>query len=144
MAKDVLTDCRPTIAIDLDGTLAEYKGWRGEGHIGKPIKNARWFCMQLKKEGWRIIIWTVRQDTATIKSWLLLHKIPFDAINVDFFYGSHRKVIAHIYLDDRGINFNGKFSEKLLQACNRFHSHYEKGGKKCQTRKKSLRKTSKT
>lgn len=25
------------IGVDLDGTLAEYHGWKGERHIGKPI-----------------------------------------------------------------------------------------------------------
>lgn len=25
------------VAVDLDGTLAEYGGWKGAGHIGKPI-----------------------------------------------------------------------------------------------------------
>lgn len=25
------------IGVDLDGTLAEYDGWHGESHIGKPI-----------------------------------------------------------------------------------------------------------
>ena len=28
------------IAIDLDGTLAEYDGWKGIDNIGKPIKGA--------------------------------------------------------------------------------------------------------
>lgn len=27
----------PWIAVDLDGTLAEYSGWQGELHIGAPI-----------------------------------------------------------------------------------------------------------
>lgn len=25
------------IGVDLDGTLAEYLGWQGMGHIGEPI-----------------------------------------------------------------------------------------------------------
>lgn len=29
---------RPWIGVDLDGTLAEYNGWVGPDHIGKPIK----------------------------------------------------------------------------------------------------------
>lgn len=27
----------PWIAVDLDGTLAEYDGWKGPGHIGRPV-----------------------------------------------------------------------------------------------------------
>ncbi len=29
---------RDWIGVDLDGTLAEYHGWKGVEHIGKPIK----------------------------------------------------------------------------------------------------------
>lgn len=25
------------IAVDLDGTLAEYDGWKGSAHIGNPV-----------------------------------------------------------------------------------------------------------
>ncbi len=28
---------KPWIGVDLDGTLAEWKGWKGIQHIGKPI-----------------------------------------------------------------------------------------------------------
>jgi hypothetical protein len=28
---------RGWIAVDLDGTLAQYDGWRGEAHIGDPV-----------------------------------------------------------------------------------------------------------
>lgn len=28
---------KPWIGVDLDGTLAEYHGWQGPNHIGKPI-----------------------------------------------------------------------------------------------------------
>jgi hypothetical protein len=35
------------IAVDLDGTLAEYKGWRGADHVGAPIRR-----MRLRVVGW--------------------------------------------------------------------------------------------
>jgi len=48
------------IGFDLDGTLAEYDGWQGVEHIGKPIKK---MCDQIKKlhsEGTEVKILTAR------------------------------------------------------------------------------------
>lgn len=50
------------IGVDLDGTLAKYDGWKGEGHIGEPIplmveRVKRWL-----KEGKRVKIVTARMN----------------------------------------------------------------------------------
>ncbi len=29
---------KPWIGVDFDGTLATYEGWKGEGHLGEPIR----------------------------------------------------------------------------------------------------------
>lgn len=52
------------IGVDLDGTLAEYHGWQGETHIGKPIpamvdRVKRWI-----KDGKDVRIFTARVSTA--------------------------------------------------------------------------------
>ena len=49
------------IGVDLDGTLAEYLGWQGMGHIGEPIapmveRVKAWLAQKygkLNKETWR-------------------------------------------------------------------------------------------
>lgn len=48
------------IGVDLDGTLAEYDGWKGENHIGRPIplmveRVKRWIA-----EGKEVKIFTAR------------------------------------------------------------------------------------
>ncbi len=48
------------IAVDLDGTLAEYHGWQGELHIGKPVP-----LMLDRVKGWQaagaeVVIFTAR------------------------------------------------------------------------------------
>ncbi len=48
------------IGVDLDGTLAEYDGWRGADHIGRPIgpmvdRVKKWLA-----EGKRVKIFTAR------------------------------------------------------------------------------------
>jgi hypothetical protein len=49
-----------TIAVDLDGTLAKYDGWKGIEHIGEPItpmvERVRFWCL----EGRKVVIFTAR------------------------------------------------------------------------------------
>lgn len=48
------------IGVDLDGTLAEYNGWQGENHIGKPIPLMVERVRQWIKEGKDVRIFTAR------------------------------------------------------------------------------------
>jgi len=48
------------IGVDLDGTLAEYHGWKGAGHIGKPIPKMLERVKQWLKEGRDVRIFTAR------------------------------------------------------------------------------------
>jgi hypothetical protein len=67
------------IGVDLDGTLAEYDGWKGAGHIGAPIplmvdRVKRWLA-----EGRLVKIFTARVWDAepviakTISDWCEKH-----------------------------------------------------------------------
>lgn len=50
-----------TVAIDLDGTLAYYKGWNGEHTpIGRPLEGALELSNKLIEAGHKIIIHTTR------------------------------------------------------------------------------------
>ena len=69
------------IAVDLDGTLAEYDEWRGPEHIGKPIPKMVSRVMHWLAQGKTVKIFTARvsmgQDvdgsvTKTIQDWLEL------------------------------------------------------------------------
>lgn len=99
---------RPNIlALDLDGTLLSYDGYH-EGVFGTPFKGMVEQLHILKKSGWVIVIWTCRQDTPELRHHLDFHEIPYDHINKHpWDLGRSRKMGADIYLDDRGLQFNG-------------------------------------
>jgi hypothetical protein len=105
-----------TICIDLDGTIAQYTEWQGEDHFGDPIPGVQAALRQLKEGGWTIIVYTTRAARCKIEAYLLEHEIPFDYINEnpnqppDAVGG---KLFAHVYVDDRGLRFNGDWEQTL-------------------------------
>lgn len=76
------------LAVDLDGTLAYYDGWKGIGHIGDPIKSVADALHIRKKSGWGIAIFTARVSDPSeaieaerqIWAWLAKHHIDVDGI----------------------------------------------------------------
>jgi hypothetical protein len=63
----------PVVAIDLDGTLAEYDGWKGPRHIGEPRPYSIWALKCFKDNGWEVEIFTSRQHPEPIRQWLDKH-----------------------------------------------------------------------
>lgn len=65
------------IGVDLDGTLAEYHGWRGPDHIGDPILAMATRMWEWLKEGRDVRIFTARacvpDQVPPIKEWCLKH-----------------------------------------------------------------------
>ena len=97
-----------TICIDFDGVIHDYsKGWQGEDVFGQMIPNADTGTATLKKNGWTIIIFTTRKKTAKIgKSGWQENNISYDHINAKTRINRNiqaAKIIADVYLDDRGI-----------------------------------------
>lgn len=78
MAMDHHGHSKKWLAVDLDGTLAHYDGWKGADHIGAPVKGIMDKLIQRHKEGWGIAIFTARvsvpheadQAEKTIWAWL--------------------------------------------------------------------------
>ena len=94
------------IGVDLDGTLAEYNGWKGVDHIGPPITKMREFVLDLLAKGVDVRIMTARvgrqkqpQDAVhavqAIRAWCVKHlgrELPI----------THEKDFAMVWLyDDR-------------------------------------------
>lgn len=50
------------IAVDLDGTLAEYHGWQGPNHIGAPISLMVSRVKNWVESGFTVVIFTARID----------------------------------------------------------------------------------
>lgn len=99
-----------TIAIDLDGTLAYYSGWKGIDHIGDPLPGSRRLVGFLLAEGYKVVIYTTRTNPEVnggtaeelakpIYAWLTKH--GFDQrVTVAL----HGKPIAVMYIDDRAFD----------------------------------------
>lgn len=94
---------RKTAVIDLDGVLAEYGGWKGSEHFGKPVQYAKDALTELRVWGWRIIVWTTRGNAAAVALYLENNRIPFDVVNSTAHNppGCSAKPIATVYIDDR-------------------------------------------
>jgi len=116
-------DTRKTIAVDFDGVIADYsEGFKGRGRFGMPIEGASKFLKKLRDDGWKIIIWTARDELGQVRQYLESNDIPFDHINdnPDQITNS-RKCVSDIYLDDRGVTFTGDW-EKAYQDVKGFVS----------------------
>lgn len=103
-----------TVAVDLDGVLAEYDGWEGLDDIGDPIEGAREFLDVLRSE-FDVVVYTTRLNpnpfdadeprasaercTQIVVGWLNRHDLPYD----DVFVGTG-KPIAVAYIDDRAVS----------------------------------------
>ncbi len=68
------------IGVDLDGTLAEYGGWNGVGHIGAPVPKMLARVQRWVAEGQEVKIFTARvsgtdgeEARKHIQNWLLCH-----------------------------------------------------------------------
>ncbi len=110
------------VAIDYDNTIVEKSDKLIE--IGKPKKGAIEAIKKLKDNGCYIIIWSGRNNKIinddellrrlylfVMKFTLDLYGIPYDEID----YGVEGKVVADVYLDDRGLEFKDNW-EEVVQA----------------------------
>lgn len=106
-----MSENEKTIAVDLDGVIFKYDGWKGIDYYGEPIEGVRKSLRYLKYSmGYRIEIYTNRLNKENNKGYsntqlrrkvaraLLKHKIPFDGIAL-------AKPLAEFYIDDRAIRF---------------------------------------
>ena len=103
-----MSEYAKTVAIDVDGVLAQYDGWKGPDVIGDPIPGARGFLEELNKRGFRIVIHTTRTRDfegtdhkarcAAVKKWLVKHNLPHHVLHTQI-----GKPIACAYVDDRAV-----------------------------------------
>jgi len=124
MAMDEKREGDRIVVVDLDGTLAEYDGWKGEwAPIGEPICdvngwNARDFMLALQRRGFQTIVYSSRGDVPAIVAWLQRHGIPYDAVNRSLtgFPGESAKPPAIAYVDDRAVRFAGNYQAALVRV----------------------------
>ena len=117
---------KKTVAIDFDGTLAQYQGWVDASHTLPPVPGAREFVAALMDEGYRVVVHTTRNPDV-VWEWLECHGFPglprtpeewaAPARPLDV---SRYKVPAMVYIDDRAHRFDGdwrKAREAIEQKC---------------------------
>lgn len=106
-----------TIAIDFDGTIYSYKsGWLGADKLpDPPVEGAKSALKELKNRGYRIVVFSHRAtDSAgkeAIKKWLDEQSIKVNEV-------TDIKPSAEVYIDDRGLKFEGDWSKTLNEAIN--------------------------
>ena len=65
------------IGVDLDGTLAQYGGWKGPDTIGEPVPLMKERVMKWLNEGAEVRIFTARaaipEQVAPVQAWCLRH-----------------------------------------------------------------------
>ena len=106
-----------TVAIDFDGVLNTYKGWKGEKVLYTPRKGVNEFLQKLH-EKYRVVIISTRKAN-DIAAWLY----EYDLLDlVDEI--TNKKIKAIAYIDDRAIPFDGDFN-KSLATLDKFKTHWE-------------------
>ena len=104
-----------TIAVDFDGVIAEYDGWKGTGVLGSPRRDVLDVLQTLFAEGWKIIIHTTR-GRQEISGYLIQHRIPHHEINQNSDYRTQgTKPVADVYWDDRAFCYSGDGKRDLEQ-----------------------------
>lgn len=110
-----MADKRKTVAIDLDGVLLKYDGWKGVEHFGEPIEGAVEFTKRLHRK-YRVVIHTCRvnqdnlydensvrcqtisQLTSLVSSCLEAYGFAWDDI-----WMGRGKPMATAYIDDKAL-----------------------------------------
>jgi adenylylsulfate kinase len=112
------------IAVDFDGVIAEYDGWKGRGIFGKPVEGVAVGLIYLRANGHKIMVYTCRSEIDDVEKYLKVHEIPYDFINHcpenDKNNLHPAKQYADVYIDDRGIRFEGKWDNDFLNAVANF------------------------
>lgn len=92
----------PVLAVDLDGTIIN-------PHTEELIPGARESLIRLKKDGWKIVIWTARDDAHEYVPEILQRLgVPFDAVNdnVGEVASKSRKIFFDAIVDDKNVSFD--------------------------------------
>ncbi|MBR1424541.1 hypothetical protein IJ579_03150 [bacterium] len=106
------------ICVDFDGVLNKYTGWKGEDELFDIREGCEEFLQKLY-ESYNITILTTR-NPEKVQDWLKKYNVEKYIKQV-----TNKKVPAVLYVDDRGLQFNGNFNDTLNQIEN-FKTHYEK------------------
>jgi len=117
-----------TFAFDFDGVIAKYDGiFKGAEHLGKPHKEVINAIKELKKGGYKILIYSTR-SSIILKKYCKKYNIPVDYINKNPEYktGNPGKPVASVYVDDRALCYTGQKAKQLIKELENFKVYYKK------------------
>lgn len=103
------------IAIDFDGTITQYEGWKGWEHTDPPIEGAIAFIKALSQID-DVVIFSVRagydEGKKAIQEWVDENGLT------DHIKGITAKKLPQfiVMIDDRGIRFENNYREILKQV----------------------------
>ncbi len=110
---------RKRIMIDLDGVIHKYsKGFKDGTIYDSPINGAKEAIDELRNNDYEVILFTARLSPTSnghdevnkqrimIKKWLKKYRIKVDGLTSE-------KLQAELYVDDRGVHFNGDWNKTL-------------------------------
>jgi len=120
---------RKTVCVDFDGTLVKLS--KDFEQFEKVLPGAREALHELKRLGCKIIIHTARPHANghlnEIADYLEEESIPFDEININSeCEWESIKPLAHLYIDDRALRFEGDWESTLVKA--KRHLGFEQDG----------------
>ncbi len=98
-----------TVALDFDGVMNTYNGWKGADELFEPRPGLENFLKTLQRDGFRMVIYSTRA-IEKIQEWLTKYKVDQYIAFV-----SNEKPLAHCYVDDRAIQFQGSFYDAYMQ-----------------------------
>lgn len=107
---------KPTLLVDFDGVLHDYKGWDGNQPTGGPLPKSRAAMCSLEAK-YRLICFTTR-PADFVEPWL--RKWGFPTMTV-----TNIKEPAVLIIDDRAITFTGQWNDELLERIKNFKAHWE-------------------
>jgi hypothetical protein len=110
---------KSTIAIDFDGVLADYNGWKGEANMGPPRPGVREFLEALQSLGEEVVVFSTRPEHL-IEAWL--QRFGFSPLVAKV---TNVKPRARVYLDDRAVTFKGDFHD-AFDRIGTFRAYWEK------------------
>ena len=108
MADNRSGEKQPTIAVDFDGVISDYDGWKGPSNVGPPRLDVIEVLKVLRSEGWKIVVYSCRASEE-IRPYLEKNAIPFDEINQNSSSPTGgSKPVATVYWDDRACCYSAQ------------------------------------
>ena len=109
----------PTICLDFDGVIHTYTGGKGNdpSAMDEPIPGAQSAVLELQRLGYRVVIFTPRHRPSVL-DWLEQWGFPFLEVTIV-------KPAAKVLLDDRAIQFQGEWSQPVIDSLHAFKAHWE-------------------